>query len=140
MPLAADTRAHLNRLGFPHAFAALAFISAVQLLSPAQAQDTSGGGTAFAKCLACHAVGAGARHLNGPVLNGVAGKLVGSSAGFTYSEAFQTANASGLLWTDDNLDKYLADPMTFMPGSRMAWAVPDEAERRAIIKYLKTLP
>ena len=119
---------------------ALAASSAVCLSNGAEAQDTSIGQTAFATCLACHAVGAGAEHKNGPVLNGIAGKPAGSAAGFTYSDAFQAAKATGLVWSDDNLDKYLTDPIAFMPGSHMAWAVPDTAQRHAIIAYLKTLP
>lgn len=95
---------------------------------------------AFASCLACHAVGDGALNKNGPVLNGVAGKPVGSATGFVYSEAFQAAKTAGLVWSDENLDKYLADPAGFIPGSRMAWAVPDAAQRLAIIAYLKTRP
>ena len=118
----------------------LATSSAVCVSNGAEAQDASIGQTAFATCLACHAVGAGAEHKNGPVLNGIAGKPAGSAAGFTYSDAFQAAKATGLVWSEDNLDKYLADPIAFMPGSHMAWAVPDAAQRHAIIAYLKTLP
>jgi len=95
---------------------------------------------ALAKCAACHGMGPGAQNKNGPSLNGIAGKPVAGAVGFTYSEAFQAARASGLLWTDENLDKYLADPINFLPGSRMAWAVKDGATRAAIITYLKTLP
>ena len=119
---------------------ALAVASAVCSSNGAEAQDASIGQAAFATCLACHAVGAGAEHKNGPVLNGIAGKPAASAAGFTYSDAFQAAKATGLRWTDENLDKYLADPIAFMPGSHMAWAVPDVAQRHAIIAYLKTLP
>ena len=112
--------------------------SAATLGTAAAAQDT--GASAFGKCLACHAVGPGGKNKNGPVLNGVAGKPAGSQVGFIYSDAFQAAKTAGLIWTDEKLDKYLADPTGFMPGSHMAWAVPDETERRAIINYLKSLP
>lgn len=118
----------------------LAAASAVPASTGAVAQDTSSGQAAFATCLACHAVGAGAQHKNGPVLNGIAGKPVASAAGFTYSDAFQAAKATGLVWSEENLDKYLTDPIAFMPGSHMAWAVPDATQRHAIIAYLKTLP
>ncbi len=93
----------------------------------------------FSKCLACHAVGAEAQNKNGPVLNGITAEPVASAEGFVYSDAFQAAKAAGLSWTDENLDKYLADPIGFLPGSRMAWAVQDAGERAAIIAYLKTL-
>lgn len=103
-----------------------------------QAQDAVAT-AAFAKCLACHETGPGARNGVGPVLNGIIGKPAGSAAGFSYSDAFVTAKSAGLVWTEDTLDKYLAGPIGFMPGSRMAWAVPDAAERRAIVAYLLTL-
>lgn len=106
----------------------------------AMAQDTSLGAQAFNACLACHAVGPAAQNKTGPVLNGISGKPAGVAADFAYSEAFKTAKASGLVWSDENLDAYLTDPATFVPGSRMAWAVPVEAQRRAIIAYLKSLP
>lgn len=106
----------------------------------ARAGGADDGQAAFATCLACHSVGPNAQHKNGPVLNGVAGKPAGSASDFVYSEALQTAKVGGLIWTDDNLDKYLADPITFIPGGRMAWTVPDAAQRQALIAYLKTLP
>jgi cytochrome c2 len=116
----------------------LAIAGAANHIGIAHAED--GSPAAFGKCLACHAVGAAAANKNGPVLNGVAGKPAGAAEGFVYSEAFQEAKATGLVWTSENLDKYLADPIGFMPGSRMAWAVPDASERAAIVTYLMTLP
>lgn len=139
-PPAIATRATMSLTRRALVAMALAVACAVYASHSAEAQDASIGRAALDKCLACHAVGAGAEHKNGPVLNGIAGKPVASAAGFTYSDAFQAAKASGLSWTDENLDKYLADPIAFMPGSHMAWAVPDAAQRQAIIAYLKTLP
>ena len=112
------------------------FLFAMTLSAPAIAQQPP----SFAPCLACHAIGPGAANKNGPVLNGVPGKSAGAASGFTYSEAFRTARAAGLVWSDENLDKFLANPAGFMPGSHMAWLVPDATERYAIISYLKTLP
>jgi cytochrome c len=108
--------------------------------SCASAQEADTANAAFNKCLACHSVGAQAQHKNGPQLNGISGKPAGGTIGFVYSEAFQAAMTAGLVWSDENLDKFLTDPVAFIPGSRMAWAVPDPAERSAIITYLKTLP
>lgn len=117
---------------------ALTGVGATNGLGTAYAEDVYP--AAFGKCLACHAVGAGAANKNGPILNGVAGKPAGAAEGFMYSEAFQEAKATGLVWTSENLDKYLADPIGFMPGSRMAWAVPGASDRAAIIAYLMALP
>ena len=47
---------------------------------------------------------------------------------------------SGLIWTEDNLKKYLADPKGFIAGNRMVFAglkKPGDVEN--VISYLKTL-
>jgi cytochrome c2 len=44
---------------------------------------------------------------------------------------------SGLRWSADNLDRWLADPRKFIPGVRMPIRVLDPATRRDIIAYLK---
>lgn len=108
--------------------------------SCADAQEAGTASAAFNKCLACHSVDPQAQHKNGPQLSGVSGKPAGGTVRFVYSEAFQAAMTAGLVWSDENLDRFLADPNAFIPGSRMAWAVPDPAERAAIITHLKTLP
>jgi cytochrome c len=49
----------------------------------------------------------------------------------------------GFTWTDENLDKWIADPKAMIPDSPMALAFPgiaDAAERADIIAYLKTVP
>src|SRR6516162_760951 len=54
-------------------------------------------------CAACHSPRSGTPY--GPSLVGVVGRRAGSVAGFPYSEALKT---SGLVWTDDNLLKWIA--------------------------------
>lgn len=106
----------------------------------AAAQDAGNGRTLFEKCLACHAVGPGAANKNGPVLNGIVGRTMGSADGFAYSEAFKAANAAGRQWTESDLDAYLAAPLQFMPKNKMAFAgVKSETDRADLIAYLKTL-
>ena len=49
------------------------------------------------------------------------------------------AGAKGLVWTDEVLFKYLENPLTFMQGTKMAFAgLKDEQDRRDVIAYLKT--
>lgn len=106
----------------------------------AVAQDAGNGKRLFEKCLACHAVGPGAANKNGPVLNGVVGRVMGGAEGFAYSEAFQGANAAGKVWSEDTLSAYLAAPLEFLPKNKMAFgAVTSPTERADIIAYLKTL-
>jgi cytochrome c len=42
------------------------------------------------------------------------------------------------VWTEEVLFKYLEAPLTFMPGTKMAFAgLKDEQDRKDVIAYLK---
>ena len=46
---------------------------------------------------------------------------------------------SGIVWTPETLDKYLADPQALMPANRMPYAGMESAADRAdLIAYLLT--
>ena len=91
---------------------------------------------AFGQCAACHSVEPGMNGV-GPSLVGVAGRKAGSVPGFAYSDANK---ASGLTWDEKTLDTYLTNPMKMVPGTKMTFAgLPDPAQRKAVIDYLKTL-
>ena len=106
----------------------------------ATAQDAVAGEAAFRKCLACHAVGEAAAHKIGPVLNGVVGRAAATQEGFYYSSFMTAAGADGLVWTEQALSLFLANPREFLPGTSMTFAgVRNEAERANIIAYLTTL-
>jgi cytochrome c len=86
------------------------------------------------QCAVCHA---SKRQVFGPSLNGVVGRKAGSVAGFPYSDALKN---SGLIWTEDNLRKWLADPKAAIPNALMPHvAFSDPAEQIYVIEYLKTL-
>jgi len=90
----------------------------------------------FAQCKACHSVEPGKNGI-GPTLAGVWGARAGHIDGFNYSDALIE---SGLVWDQNNLDRYLADPRGVIPGTKMAFGgVKDAAKRQEIINYLKTL-
>jgi cytochrome c len=109
-------------------------MAAVGLPAGAFAQD---GQSLFRRqCAACHSTEPGQNKI-GPSVAGVAGNKAASEAGFNYSDAMKKANVT---WTDDNLEKYLADPKGFVPGGKMVFAGlknPDDA--KAVVEYLKTL-
>lgn len=87
-------------------------------------------------CAACHAPKSGAR-VHAPSLRGVVGRRAGTVAGFPYSEAMKK---SGLVWTEDNLRKWIADNTSLVPGTLMPHvSISDPAEQIYIIAYLKTL-
>ena len=118
----------------------LALVLGLAWTQPAAAQpgDAENGKDLFKVCRPCHQVGPGARNGIGPTLNGIVGSKAGTIAGFTYSEANKDAGTKGLVWTEDNLFKYLANPATFMPGNKMTYAgMKDETDRRDLIAYLK---
>ncbi len=101
------------------------------------AQDIENGQDLYRQCRACHQIGAGAKNLVGPHLNGVVGRKAGTIEGFNYSQANKDAGGKGLVWDEATLDKYLENPVTFMPGTKMAYAgLKDAADRKDVIAYL----
>jgi cytochrome c len=115
------------------------------LSAPAFAQgDAAKGKAAFAKCAICHQVGPGAQNLVGPELNGIVGRKAASVASYTaYSPGMKKLAEQGFAWTEENIDKWIADPKAMMPDSPMALAfqgIPDAGERADIIAYLETVP
>ena len=118
------------------ALLAIAAALAMTPVSIASAQgDAAAGEKAFNKCKACHTIEQGGANRVGPNLHGVVGREAGAVQGFSYSKPIQETDVS---WTEDNLDKYLADPKGFIPGNKMAFpGIKNEAERQNIIAYLK---
>lgn len=84
------------------------------------------------RCQACHSVEPGKSARVGPNLAGVVGRKA-ASAQFNYSAALKK---SGLTWTRENLDRFLAAPAKTVPGTRMVIGVTDAAQRKALIDYL----
>lgn len=118
------------------ALVGLAFLVAV--VSPAAAQNAENGEQVFRKCRACHQIGEGAKNTVGPQLNNIIGRPAGSVEGFNYSQANKEAGQNGLVWTEENLFKYLENPRAFMPKTKMAFAgLREEADRKDVIAYLK---
>jgi cytochrome c len=114
----------------------------VALYGPALAEgDAAKGKAAFAKCAICHQVGPGAKTLVGPELNGIVGRKAASVADYPFSAGMKKLGDSGWVWTEENIDKWIADPKALIPDSPMSLAfqgIPDAAERADIIAYLKT--
>ena len=132
---------HLHQRWFFRASSGALVLAAALAARPlaATAQSVSNGKALFEKCLACHSAEAGAAHKTGPNLFGIVGRKVGGADGFGYSDGMQAANASGMVWSVDMLDTYLANPMAFLPRTRMAWAVREERARKDLTAYLETL-
>ena len=104
------------------------------LPAPYNEANYEAGRRVFAQCRSCHTIDAGAPNRVGPNLHGVFGREIGSLDGFNYSQAVQDAN---FVWDAAQLDHWLANPQTFLPGNRMAFAgVRNETQRRDLIAYL----
>ncbi len=99
--------------------------------------DAAAGATAFnARCRACHGL-AGIGTVIGPDLRGVYGAKAASGSYAKYSAAMK---ASGVTWTEANLETYLAGPAKMIPGATMILApIPPPDVRKNIIAYVATL-
>jgi cytochrome c len=118
----------------------LATLTAVLILATTRqggaAGDAEAGAQVFQTCAACHTLAPG-EHRTGPSLAGVFGREAGAAEGFhRYSDALRSA---GLVWREDTLDGFLADPQAFLPGNRMTFRGINDAQVRAdLIAYLRT--
>ena len=121
--------------GFAYGLAAVALLAAC---APASAEgDATKGKAAFAKCAICHNFESNGV---GPELKGIVGRKAASVADYAYSPGMKKLGDSGFVWTEENIDKWIADPKAMIPDSPMALAfpgIPDADERADIIAYLK---
>src|SRR4030095_15522540 len=97
----------------------LIVIASAAVSSAGLAQDVAAGKTSFNKCLACHAVGEGAKNKVGPVLNGLAGRKSGTVEGYSYTEANKN---SGITWNKETVLEYISDPKGKILKHKMAIA------------------
>ncbi len=115
--------------------AARAAACTVAIAGEARPANLEAGRRSFLKCRACHMLAEGERHLVGPNLWHVFRRPAGSAEGFTYSQAITPQLGP---WTNDSLDRFLAQPSRALPGNRMVFAgLPNPAERANLIAYLR---
>jgi cytochrome c len=106
--------------------------SAVALIAAA---DPAAGEKAAAKCKACHDMTQAAKNKVGPALWGVVGRNRASVEGYKYSDAL--TGLAGAPWTFEELDKYLANPKGYAPGTKMAFpGLKKPEERAALLRWL----
>ena len=98
---------------------ALVVVTSLATATGALAQDAAAGKSSFNKCLACHAIGEGAKNKVGPVLNGLEGRKSGTVEGYSYSDANKN---SGITWNKDTFLEYIKDPKAKIPGTKMIFA------------------
>jgi len=112
-----------------HAAKALAALPA-----PYNTADLANGQRTFALCRSCHTINAGGMNMTGPNLHGLFGRKAGTVEKFNYSDVVKNA---GFTWDAAHLDKWLADPKSDLPGTRMTFmGVKDPKARTDLIAYL----
>ena len=108
--------------------------------APANAQgDAEAGGKLFKRvCGGCHQIGESARAFFGPQLNGVVGRVAGSTTDYQYSDAMKS---SGIVWTREKLAAYIEDPKAVVSGTRMIfWGISDREKIDDLLAYIQTFP
>jgi cytochrome c len=116
------------------------FLAALGLaLAPAAAPaadpaDLAHGEKIWGKCRACHTLEPGGRHKVGPNLAGVFGRPAAALDDYNYSDAMRR---SGIVWTEETMDKFLAATQDYLPGTKMYGGLAVEDERRDLIAWLK---
>ena len=100
----------------------------------ASAGDPVRGKALFEKrCTGCHAL---TQNHEGPALQSVYGRKAGTAAGFAYSASLKK---STIVWDENSLDKWLADPDAFIAGNDMDFQVTKPQDRQDLISYLRQM-
>ena len=71
-----------------------------------------------------------------PPVRGVLGRAAGRDTLYPYSDSMKQAR---VVWDEQTLDRWLADPDSVIPGNDMSFRLESAAERAGIISYLKSL-
>ena len=122
----------MTRILISVAAASLVVLSTIP--SAAAEGDAALGQKAFQRCSACHSTTD--QKKVGPGLGDVVGRTAGTMEGVRYSAAMK---ASGLVWDEATLDRFLAAPRDVVPKTTMTISVPKPEDRQNIIAYLKSL-
>jgi cytochrome c len=110
--------------------------AAVPIATLLATADVAKGEAVFKKCAACHTIAQGGPNGIGPNLWAALGKPHGHVAGFSYSDALKSVPGN---WDFEGMDKWLANPKKYAPGTKMTFAGLGNPEERAnLILYLNS--
>lgn len=85
------------------------------------------------RCIACHSIDS---NRVGPALGGVFGRRAGAALDYDYSAAVKR---SGVVWTEQRLDRWLSNPEGLIPGQKMGYSVSAARDRADLIAYLRAI-
>src|SRR5262249_5707160 len=116
---------------FLAAFTVVASIASVQ----AAGGDAARGQRTFGACAACHSLQPD-QNMTGPSLSGLWNRKAGGLQSFRrYSPALKAAD---VVWNDQTLDAWIADPQHLIPGNQMTFQGMKNAQQRAdLLAFLK---
>jgi len=98
--------------------------------------DLARGEARFQDCAACHKLEAGVNNV-GPSLHDIFTRKAGTLEDFRYSPAMRR---SGIVWTPEALDRFIADPQAVVPANRMPYAgMANPSDRADLIVYLQKM-
>jgi cytochrome c len=108
--------------------------AAVPIATLLATADIAKGEAVFKKCTACHTIAQGGANGIGPNLWAAMDKPHGHVSGFAYSDALKSIPGN---WDWEGMDKWLANPKKYAPGTKMTFAGLGNPEERAnLILYL----
>lgn len=120
--------------------AALAAMTSLPGLAMAEEGDAAAGQRVFNQCRACHTANEGGRNGVGPNLFGIVGRPAASIDGFRYSSNMRELGTGGLVWTEDRLRVYVANPKALVPRGSMSFpGLRNETQINDLMAYLGSL-
>ena len=109
------------------------FMKAVTFGRPPLPNPENGKTLFSQRCMSCHSIKEGAPPVIGPNLYGVVGRKAGTAPG----QVSPAMKASGVVWDAAALNKFLAGPQNFVPGTLMTSPpVISASDRTDIIAYI----
>ena len=103
--------------------------------------DIAAGEIIFKKvCTLCHNGDKGGPNKVGPNLWNTFNNHAGHKDDYNYSEAMLARKATGILWNEEELYRYLYAPKQYVVGTKMSFiGIKDDKDRTNLVTYLKTL-
>lgn len=118
----------------PHVLVASFLLAGLLAQTGASARpvgDPVRGERVYERCAGCHSLD---RNRVGPAHRGVFGRKAGAGVDYRYSRALKD---SGIVWDEETLELWLAEPGNFVPGSRMGYRLSNPQDRADVIAFLR---